>query len=78
MKRKDRNCFEILSDQEEAAAALTNFLTPLTEGKSRHWWEQYHFVVSTLALGLKINFGQPIEWMEFQRLAEIKWLPFNL
>ena len=39
----------------------------LTEGKTRHWLERYHFVVSTLALGLKINFDQPIKWMEFQK-----------
>ena len=37
-----------------------------TEGKTRHWLERYHFVVSTLALGLKINFDQPIRLMEFQ------------
>ena len=35
-------------------------------GKTRHWLERYHFVVSTLALGLKINFDQPIKLMEFQ------------
>ena len=35
-------------------------------GKTRHWLERYHFVVSTLALGLKITFNQPIKWMEFQ------------
>ena len=46
--------------------------------KTRHWLERYHFVVSTLALGLKINFDQPIKWMEFQKLADIKWLPVNL
>ena len=34
--------------------------------KTRHWLKRYHFVVSTLALGLKINFYQPIKWMEFQ------------
>ena len=37
-----------------------------TEGKTRHWLERYHFVVSTLALGLKLNFDQPIKLMEFQ------------
>ena len=37
-----------------------------------------HFVVSTLTLSLMINFDQPIKWMEFQKLAEIKWLPVNL
>ena len=37
-----------------------------TEGKTRHWLERYHFVVSTLALGLKINFDQPVKWIEFQ------------
>ena len=25
------------------------------------WLERYHFVVSTLALGLKINFDQPMD-----------------
>ena len=35
-------------------------------GKTRHWLERYHFVVSTLALGLKINFDQPIKLMKFQ------------
>ena len=50
----------------------------LTEGKTRHWLERYHFVVSTLALGLKINFNQPIKWMEFQKLAELKWLTVYL
>ena len=35
-------------------------------GKTRHWLERYHFVVSTLALGLKINFDQPVKLMEFQ------------
>ena len=49
-----------------------------TEGEDRHWLERYHFVVSTLSLSLKINFDQPIKWMEFQKLAEIKWLPVNL
>ena len=39
-----------------------------TEGKTRHWLERYHIVVSTLALDLKINFDQPIKWMEFQKL----------
>ena len=29
-------------------------------------------------LGLKINFDQPIKWMEFQKLVETKWLPVNL
>ena len=28
-----------------------------------------HIVMSTLALGLKINFDQPIKWMEFEKLA---------
>ena len=32
-------------------------------------------MVSTLALGLKINFHQPIKWTKFQNPAEIKWLP---
>ena len=27
---------------------------------------------------LEINFDQPIKWMEFQKLAEIKWLSVNL
>ena len=27
--------------------------------------ERYHFVVSTLVLGLQINFDQPIKWMDF-------------
>ena len=40
--------------------------TKKQRGKTRHWLEQYHFVVSTLALGLKINFDQPIKVMEFQ------------
>ena len=35
-------------------------------GKTRNWLDRYHFVVSTLALGLKINFDQPIKLMEFQ------------
>ena len=47
-------------------------------GKTRDWLERYHFVVSTLALGLKINFDQPIKRMEFQTLAKIKWLPVSL
>ena len=29
-------------------------------------WSDTIFVVSTLALGLKINFDHPIKWMEFQ------------
>ena len=37
-----------------------------TEGKTRHWLERYHVVASTLALGFKIDFDQPIKWMEFQ------------
>ena len=49
----------------------------ITEGKPGIGWRGYHFVVSTLALGLKINFDQPIKWMEFQKLAEIKWLLVN-
>ena len=53
-------------------------LAEQNEGKTRHWLERYHFVVSTLALGLKINFDQPIKWMELQKLADIKWLPVNL
>ena len=28
--------------------------------------------------GLKINFDQPIEWKEFQKLMEITWLPVIL
>ena len=56
----------------------SNHLRYSTEGKTRHWLERYHFVVSTLDLGLKINFGQPIKWIEFQNMAEIKWLPVNL
>ena len=47
-------------------------------GKTRFWLERYHFVVSTLALGLKVNLDQSIKWMEFQKLAEIKWLPAHL
>ena len=39
-------------------------------GKTRYWLDRYHFVLSTLALGLKINFDQPIKWMEFQKLEE--------
>ena len=46
--------------------------------KTRHWLERYHFMVSTLAFGLKINFDQPIKWMELQKLEEIKWLAANL
>ena len=41
----------------------------LTEGKTRHWFQRYHIVVSTLALGLKINFDHPMKWMEFQKLV---------
>ena len=33
-------------------------------GKTRHWLERYHFVVTTLALGLKINFDQPANQMD--------------
>ena len=52
----------------------THFNLSKTDGKTRHWLERYHFVVSTLALSLKINFDQSIKWMEFQKLAKIKWL----
>ena len=47
-------------------------------GKTSHWLERYHFVASTLVLGMKISFVQPLRWMEFQKLAETKWLPVML
>ena len=37
----------------------------------------YRFVVSTLVLGLKINFDQPITSMEFQKLAEINFTNYE-
>ena len=48
-----------------------------TEGKNQPLVRAIAFL-STLTLGLKINFNQPIKWMEFQKLVEIKWLPVNL
>ena len=58
--------------------SLISFVAKVTEGKTKHRLERYHLVVSTLTLGLKINFDQPIKWIEFQKVAEIKWLPVNL
>ena len=65
--------------RSSAFISFVSFIRSIQQrSKPRHWLERYHFVVSTLVLGLKIEFDQQIKWMEFQKLAEIKWLPVNL
>ena len=62
--------FEAVSAPEQYWSAplleVERSVSDKQRGKTRHWLERYHFVVSTLALDLKINFDQPIRLMEFQ------------
>ena len=53
-------------------------IPPQAEGKNQALVRAIPFCSEYLVLGLRINFDQPIKWIEFQCLVEVKWLTANL